>query len=73
MVTAANNALLAEDDIYLNIFDVHHMLLQAKGWSVHYNHHSTNRAAHSLAKLACNVTSDTIWIEKYTPSLDDVI
>lgn len=73
VVTVANSINLAKDDLCLIISNVQHMILKAQGWSVQYSHWSTNRVTHNLAKLACNITSNYIWIEEYPPSIDDVI
>lgn len=54
----------SEDELSPIIHDIHCMLENAQDWQVCFAPRDANRAAHCLAKLACNCPSDFIWIEE---------
>lgn len=62
-----------ENELCPIILDVYYMLQRCPSWFVKYSHRSTNRAAHNLAKLVCNLAGDSIWIVEYLPIIDDII
>lgn len=55
------------------ISDIHYMLQRCPSWSVQYGHKFTNRIAHNLSKLACNLVGNSIWVENYPLMIEDVI
>lgn len=54
------------DDILCPIvFDILHMLDCNSSLSVRYVNREANYSAHCLAKLSCNSTIDSVWMEEY--------
>lgn len=49
------------------------MLKRAQGWQIQYGHRDTNCATHRLAKLACTLDCDRIYIEDYPPSITNLV
>lgn len=46
------------------IFDIRNLLQLHTDWKISFTHREANFVAHILAKMACNVSSDCIWIEE---------
>lgn len=55
------------------ICDIHHLLRKVSSWKIHFVYRDANRAAHMLAKLACNLVEDQIWIEHYPYIVTELI
>lgn len=73
VVTAAANLLPRNDAIDLILFDIHWMLEGAQKWSISHTPRQANQAAHGLAKLACNMSNDVVWMEDAPTSILAVI
>lgn len=65
MVKAASNPHLNDDDLGPMIHDIQHMLANAMDWKVSFTPKNANQADHVLAKLACSITNDVIWMGEF--------
>lgn len=68
VVNATNFPKDSRDELTPIIHDIHFMMQQSQGWQVHFHHRETNRVAHNLAKIACSLNCEKVWMEK-CPSL----
>lgn len=64
VVKAVNSPQASNTKLNPFIFDIQLLLLQNSDWQVCYAHKGANQVAHVLAKLACSVEFDRIWIEQ---------
>lgn len=73
MITATNNTTLVGDDLHFIIFDIKKIIQQVPGWTLIFSHREANQAVDALAKIACNLDKDVIWMEEYPPSVTTFI
>lgn len=73
VVDAASSHLPRYDALGPIFFDIHHMLDRAHNWTVIHTPRYANRATHGLAKFACILSTDVIWMEDSPDSILNVI
>lgn len=64
VVEAATSTKAPDSKIYPLIYDIHQYLRRHLMWKVQYVHGVCNQVAHNLARLACKVHGDSIWMEE---------
>lgn len=67
VIKAMNNRKIIDDELSPIVFNISIMVQQARGWKFHCVNREANRVAHVLAKFACRLTSQRIWMEEYPP------
>lgn len=73
MIKAASNPFLNDDDLGPILYDIQHILVNAMDWKVTFTPRNATQAVHSLAKLACSLTNNVIWMKEYPKTVLDVI
>lgn len=60
-------------ELYYVLHDIRVLLNQAQGRSLLFCYHEANSASHSLAKIACNLGEDCVWMEDYPSHIESVL
>lgn len=64
VVIVANCKSPSNTELCSIMFDIHFLMNLAPNWKVILTYQDANRIAHLLAKHACNVGENHIWVEE---------
>lgn len=63
VISTSNSTTLVGDKLHSIIFDIRELLQQTPGWTLLFSYREANKAANALAKLACNLAKNVVWME----------
>lgn len=70
VILEANCSKVVGNDLHRILWDIKMLLRQEPEWSLTFCYRDANRAAHLLAKTACNIAEEHVWMEEYPPIVD---
>lgn len=73
VIEVANHEKPLDAELFSVIHDIHCLMELAPSWKIVFIYRAANRTAHLLAKSACTLDEDQVWLEDIPSFISDVL